>query len=388
MKNWKVPLFRTEISDSDRAAVDRVLLSGWLTMGPEVEALEEDFSDLVGTDYAVAVSSGTAALHLAMIACGIGPGDEVLCPSITFVATANAIRYCGARPVFCESRGDDRLGIDWGDAAQRITPRTRAIVVVHYAGDPCNMTAIMALAKAYNLRVIEDCAHALISEVEFGGDTYKCGAVGDVGCFSFYSNKNATCGEGGMLVTSDSRISDMASRLRSHGMTVSAYDRDRGGADYEIEGLGFNYRMDEMRAALVGSQLSRLSTFHGERIRINGYYREDLPSDVIMVNGDPGLSALHLAATLLPIGADRNGIRRKMAEDGIQTGVHYHPLHAMPEFESGPVCKKCGQKHMPSPSLPKTEALAARELTLPLYPAMRAPDVAEVVASFRKALGR
>src|SRR5450759_1953962 len=292
---WRIPLADIDFSSEEEEAVLQVLRSRWLTMGAVTQAFEEEFASYVGVRHAVAVANGTAALHLACIATGLGPGDEVIVPSLTFVASANAIRYTGAVPVFADIESEQDLTISLRSIEQRLTNHTRAIMVMHYGGYPCDMPAIMKLAKAHQLVVIEDAAHAIGSEIE----GCKMGVWGDVGCFSFFSNKNMTTGEGGMVITNNDAIAHQLRLLRSHGMTSMSWDRHRGHAwSYDVVDLGYNYRIDEIRAALGRVQLRKLERNNELRRKLTAIYREQLeelaPQIVVPFNKMRGVSACHL----------------------------------------------------------------------------------------------
>jgi dTDP-4-amino-4,6-dideoxygalactose transaminase len=371
---WKVPLFDTHFSAQEEDAVLRPLRRGWLSSGPEVEAFEHEFAVACKAPHAVAVASGTAALHLACMSLGIGPGDEVLCPSLTFVADANAVRYIGAIPVLCECAGADDLTIDPVHAAQCITEKTRAIIVVHYAGFACDMKAIMALAKEHNLVVIEDCAHALFTRI---GETC-CGLFGQAGCFSFYPNKNMTTAEGGMVITGNADLAQRLRRLRSHGQTVSTIERHYGEAlSYDVRGMGFNYRLDEIRAALGRAQLQGLPESLEKRRRVRAKMiasLDSLPVDIPFKEVGTESVGLHIFPVLLPVGCDREKVMNHMKEMGVQTSIHYPPIHGLVEFGA-----KRGV-------LPITEDIGDRELTLPFFPEITDAQIALVSESLASAL--
>jgi len=359
--HWRVPLSDIEVDDELMAAAEETLRSGWWSMGPRVAGFEEAFAAYVGTRHAFAVSNGTSALHLAFAACGCGPGDEVIVPSLTFVAAANTVRHAGAEPVFCDVQSAEDLNLDVASVEAAIGPATKAIAVLHYGGHPCDMTGVLELAQEHDLVVVEDAAHALGASL----DGRMCGSIGAAGCFSFFSNKNLPIGEGGMVVTDDDGIAEQIRLLRSHGMTTLTWDRHRGHAhSYEVVTSGFNYRLDEMRAALGLVQLRRLDDGNAARGRFVARYRERLEGvpGLIMPFGAGGnaRSAHHLAVVVLPEGADRNALRTSLQEDGIQTSVHYPPIHMFSAFSgvSTPV------------PLTVTEELAPRLLTLPLYPGL------------------
>jgi len=260
--DWKIPLSDIKFDLEERSAVQEVLNSGWLTMGAVTQKFEQEFAKYTGTKHAFAVNNGTAALHLACIALELGPRDEVIVPSLTFVASANAIRYTGATPIFADITSENNLVISPEAIERLITERTRAIMVMHYAGYACDMPRIKALAKAHHLSVIEDAAHAVGSEL----NGRKLGTWGDAGCFSFFSNKNITTGEGGMVVTNDDAVAEQLRILRSHGMTTLTWDRHQGHAwTYDVVALGYNYRIDEIRSALGRVQLGRLEQNNSRR---------------------------------------------------------------------------------------------------------------------------
>jgi dTDP-4-amino-4,6-dideoxygalactose transaminase len=357
---WRVPLSDIEIDDELMAVADRTLRSGWWSMGPRVAEFEEAFAAYVGSRHAFAVSSGTSALHLALAACGCGPGDEVIVPSLTFVAAANTVRHAGAEPVFCDVNGAHDLNLDVGSLEGAIGPRTKAIAVLHYGGYPCDMDGVLGLAQEHDLVVVEDAAHALGAPL----DGRMCGAVGTAGCFSFFSNKNLPIGEGGMVVTDDDGVAERIRLLRSHGMTTLTWDRHRGHAhSYEVVTSGFNYRLDEVRAALGLVQLRRLDEGNAARGRFAARYRErfeEVPGLTMPFGASDSSSAHHLAVVVLPEGTDRDSLRTSLQRDGIQTSVHYPPIHLFSAF---------ADVRRPVP-LDVTEELAPRLLTLPLYPTL------------------
>ena len=251
--NWRVPLFDPDLGPAEEQALVDVIRSKWLTMGDRTKAFERRFADEIGVPVALACHSATAALHMAVAALDIGPGDDVVVPSLTFVATANAVRYCGARPVFADVASLSDWNVDAGTIERALTPATKAVMVVHYAGYACDMRAIQALAERHGLAVIEDVAHAPCVSL----DSVALGAWGDIGCFSFFSNKNMTTGEGGMVTSRRPELGQRLSWLRSHGMTTLTLDRHKGHAfGYDVVALGYNYRMSELNAALGLVQLA------------------------------------------------------------------------------------------------------------------------------------
>jgi dTDP-4-amino-4,6-dideoxygalactose transaminase len=368
---WRIVLADVIFGERERAAVDDVLRSGWLSMGPITEQFETAFAERV-PEHAIAVTNGTAALHLAATALGIGPGDEVICPTLTFVATAAAMTQAGATVRLADSTSLDDFAIDPDEIERLVTLRTKAVVVVHYGGAPADMGAIRAVAEQHGLLVIEDAAHALGSDL----DGSACGSLGDAGCFSFFPNKNITTGEGGMTVFRSEQATERARLLRSHGMTALTWDRHRGHATgYDVVEVGFNYRLDELRAALGLVQLSRLDELNAVRARLAARYREKLADSSFTVPtlGGRGTSAHHLAVALAPAPEERERARERLREQRIQTSVHYPPIHRFSRYRSE------------GENLPVAEEIADRVLTLPLHPKMTESDVDEVCAALLEA---
>jgi dTDP-4-amino-4,6-dideoxygalactose transaminase len=375
---WKVPLSNIDIGAEEVESLTEVLRSRWLTMGPRTKQFEKAFAAALGAEHAIAVSSCTAALHLAYAAVGVGPGDEVIMPAMTFVATANAAVVCGATPVFADIISEDEPTIDPGNIERLITPRTRAITVVHYAGYSCQMDEIMAVAERNNLPVVEDCAHAPL--VSYGGK--RLGTIGAVGCFSFFSNKNMTTGEGGMVTTADDQIGSRIRLLRSHGMTSGTWDRhNERPADYDVVQAGWNYRIDEIRSAIGLVQLRKLPSANAERGALTRLYRgklEQVRGAAIAFRDYDGESAHHILPLVAADTAVRKQIVTRLAEAGVQTSHHYPPVHLFKLYRER---FGCVQAH-----LPVTESFAAREITLPLYTTMERGDIDYVASVIEDAL--
>ncbi|MBA4317785.1 MAG: DegT/DnrJ/EryC1/StrS family aminotransferase, partial [Flavobacterium sp.] len=253
--DYKIPLFDLNFDLEEEKAVCEVIRSKWISTGPKTAEFENKFSELIGVKHSVALANCTVALHLAMKILDIGENDEVICPSLTFVATVNAIRYVNAKPVFCDIVSYDNLTIDPEQISKLVTKKTKAIVVMHYGGFPCEMDKIMQIAKNYNLKVIEDASHGPRSEYK----GKKLGTIGDIACFSFFANKNISTGEGGMIVTNKGEYFERAKLLRSHGMTSLSYERAKGhSTSYDVVDLGYNYRIDDIRSAIGIVQLHKL----------------------------------------------------------------------------------------------------------------------------------
>ena len=376
--SWRIPFFDTKFGADEEEAILRPLRAGWLTMGEEVIQLESELKQASGAKHAIAVTNCTAALHLASVALGISSGDEILCPTMTFCATANAPRSTGASVQFCESVGPNDLTIDPDSIQERISPRTRAIFVVHYAGFPCQIEGILAIAKRHDLPVVEDCAHALFTSHQ----GKMLGRYGKVGCFSFFSNKNATCGEGGALMTDDDALAERLRLLRSHGMTTLTLDRYKGRAfSYDVMEAGFNYRLDEIRAALMRSQLRKLPEFLDRRRELFSHYVNrlvDSPITLPFVGGRFNAAlpntGVHLMSVLLPVQTDRLGVMEHLKKQGIQTSIHYPLVHEFAAYRDS------------VQPLPRTEQLGRRQLSLPFYPGMQIADVDLVVGTLLEAL--
>lgn len=357
--NWKVPLADLDYGEEEISAVTDVLQRRWLTMGSVTERFENEFASKINAKYTLAVSNATQALHLACLALGIGPGDEVIVPSLTFVATSNAVLYTGAKVRFADILGPEELNISPEEIEKQIRPNTKAIIVVHYGGYPCRMPEIMALADKHGLSVIEDAAHAPGAEL----DGRSLGTWGDIGCFSFFSNKNLSTGEGGMVATNRSSLADRIRLLRSHGMTSLTWDRHQGHAHtYDVVDLGYNYRIDEIRSALGLAQLSKLDKNNSRRKTITRGYWDKLQGSGVDLpfRNTPGSPAYHIFPILLPAGVDRGTFISSLKTAQIQTSIHYPPIH----------CFSYYRNLYPDIKLPRTEEAASREVTLPLYPTM------------------
>jgi dTDP-4-amino-4,6-dideoxygalactose transaminase len=376
---WRIPLSDIDFGAEEEQAVLEVIRSRWLTMGAVTQQFEQEFAGYVRSKHAIAVTNATAALHLACVAAGLGPGDEVIVPSLTFVATANAVRYTGATPVFADIEGEQSLNISPWAIEACLTSRTRAVLVVHYGGYACDMPVILALAAEHGLTVIEDAAHAVGSELA----GRMLGTWGAMGCFSFFSNKNMTTGEGGMLTTDDDTLAERLRILRSHGMTSLTWDRHKGHAwSYDVVDLGYNYRIDEIRSALGRAQLRKLEHNNQTRRALSRLYHELLselcPSVGVPFQSHPGISACHLLPVLLPAGTRREAVMEQMKARGVQTSIHYPPIHQFQAYR-----ERLSQNGY---ALHVTENAAAREVTLPLSPGLSESDVTLVVEALRDAL--
>jgi dTDP-4-amino-4,6-dideoxygalactose transaminase len=375
--SWSVPLTELELTAEDLAAVEACLRSGWLTMGPRTGAFEAALAEWTGAGAAVAVSSGTAALHLACRALDLGPGDEVVVPAFTFLATAHAPRYCGATPVLCDVAAPEMPLAGVAEVERAITPRTRAVMAVHFWGYAADAEALRELCADRGLALIEDTAQAIGARVP--GSERQAGTVGDAGCLSFFSKKQLPIGEGGAVLSDRPEIAERVALLRSHAMTSGTWDRHRGyEQSYDVVDLGYNFRIDEPRAALGHSRLRRLADELDRRRAAVERYRSGLagiPGVTVPFGDDDVRRGSHFAfAVLFDDGVAREQARESLAAAGIQT-TRYPALHTLTEY--APLA-------VPG-TLPAAEAVADRHLALPLHAHLRERDVDEVIAAVRQA---
>ncbi|MDI6710312.1 MAG: UDP-4-amino-4,6-dideoxy-N-acetyl-beta-L-altrosamine transaminase [Bacillota bacterium] len=386
-----LPYARQWVDEDDIAAVAGVLRSDWLTTGPKVREFEEAFAARVGARYAVAVSSGTAALHIACLAAGLGRGDEVIVTPMTFAASVNCVRYVGAMPVFADI--DPRTGnIAPDEIRAKVTPNTKAVIPVHYTGRPCDLDSIHAVATKHNLIVIEDAAHAL-------GATYNgrpIGSLSDMTVFSLHPVKHVTTGEGGVVTTNSEELYEWLLLFRNHGIERRPERMldDHGPWYYEMQELGYNYRLTDLQAALGLSQLAKLDRFLDRRREIVSLYNEafaDLPEVETPLWPDPAQAepAWHLYVLALRperLRADRRTVFLALRAENIGVHVHYIPVHTHPYYRwllnsNVNVCTL----EEPSPA-PRAEEFYRRVLTLPLFPAMTDRDVEDVIRAVRKVI--
>jgi dTDP-4-amino-4,6-dideoxygalactose transaminase len=374
----ELPLFDLQLEPQDLQAVAETLRSGWLTLGPRTAAFEEAFAEHLGARHAIALSSCTAALHLAYLAAGAGPGDEVIVPSFTFAATAAAALYCGATPVFAEIVSRERPSLDSDDVERRITPRTKAVCVVHYAGYAAAADRLKELCDARGIALIEDVAHA--PSATLGGR--KLGTWGLAGAFSFFSNKVFSVGEGGLLCTDSDEVAAFVRSRRSHAMTSGTWDRHSGRTDtYDVTGLGYNYRLDEPRAALLLSRMARLESEITRRRELTLRYRELLGAiDGIIVPFEDA-EVPDSSCYVIPIMLERDGsqadVSARLRERGIQTSIFYPSIHRFTAY----------RERFPGVSLPITELASRTELTLPFYPHMTNADQDRVATALAEVVG-
>lgn len=370
-----------DIHEEDIAEVEATLRSGWIGTGPKVARFEQAFRDYTAAPCAIAVSSCTAALHLSMLAVGLQPRDEVIVPAMTFAATANAVLHAGGRPVLADV--DPRtMCLDPDDVERRMTPRTRAIVPVHFAGRPCDMDSLLALASRHGLAVVEDCAHA----VETLYHDRHAGTLGDLGAFSFYVTKNVITAEGGMVLSRRTGWSERIKMLALHGLSVDAWRRfsDDGYKHYEVVECGFKYNMTDLQAALGIHQLARVEANLRRRREIWARYDEaffDLPV-VLPAPEEPGTRhARHLYTLLLDLdrlSVDRDRVLLSLHRQNIGTGVHYRAIHLHRHYRE---TFGYGRGEFPA-----SEWISDRTISLPLGPKMTDADVEDVVFAVRRTL--
>lgn len=371
-----LPYGRQEISDVDVKAVIEALCSSWLTTGPRVGEFESTFASQCGARQGVAVSSGTAALHAAMRAIALNPGDEVIVPAITFAASANAAIYEGGVPVFADVEQDTML-IDPASVAARITPKTRAIVAVDYAGQPADYDALSALTRRYGLALIADACHA-------PGATYKdrnTGTLADISCFSFHPVKHLTTCEGGMSVTDSEEFAAHMRRFRNHGIDSDHRTREKSGTHaYDMRELGYNYRLPDVQCALGLAQLGRLRVWVAARQRLAAHYDAALAG----IEGVIPLTlrydrthARHIYVVKIAPQLDRDRVLARLRSEGIGANVHYAPVYLHSYYR---------QRGYQAGLAPVAEAASKQLLTLPLFPAMSSVDVDRVVSALTKSL--
>lgn len=373
--NYKIPLFDLNFDEKEGQAAHDVIESRWISTGPKTAAFEQKFAQMFAVNYAIALSNCTVALHLALKLVGVKPGDEVICPSLTFVATCNSIRYVDAIPVFADVESTERPVISPEDIRSKITSKTKAIIVMHYAGFACNMQEIMKIASEFGLKVIEDACHAPLSEYQ----GKKLGTIGDVGCFSFFSNKNISTGEGGMLITNNEEYAIRTKLLRSHGMTTMSYERAKGhSTSYDVVEFGYNYRMDDIHSAIGLVQLDKIEKDLESRANVRKMYIEALKEisglTIPFENYNEFSSNYIFPIVINNVDrTKRDEIRNKLAEAGIQTSMHYPAVHLFSIYKDYYT------------ELPVTDKMVNSMITLPMY-AKLTKDQVEFIANSLKSM--
>ncbi len=382
MAEWRIPLSDLDYGAEEQEAALRVLSSKWLSMGAEVEAFEQEFAAFAGSKHAIAVANGTAALHLAFMALGLGSGDEIIQPAINFVAASNMTVAIGAIPIFGDIIDLTEPTLDPAEVDRRITPKTKAVVIMHYGGYLCRMREISEICRRNQIPIVEDACHAVGARCVDPAVKHlhgkMAGTLGDIGCFSFFSNKNMATGEGGMITTARDDLALRIRSMRSHGMTTLTWDRHRGHANsYDVESHGYNYRIDEIRAALGRAQLRKLTENNEKRRKLVSEYKKrlsSLPQWKFCFSEYEGESACHLAVLVAPDESSRTRVAQLLREARIQTSLHYPCIPQFKAFET-----------YRTDDLPKSIAFAGRAITLPLYPSMTPADVEAICREIAKA---
>ena len=376
-----LPYGRQSLDDADIAAVVKVLKSDWLTTGPKVGEFEERFAEFVGARHAVSFSSGTGALHGASFAAGLGPGDEAITTPMTFCATANCILYQGATPVFADVSADT-LNLDPAKVAGKISPRTKAIIAVDYAGHPAELSDLQQLAKSHGAVLIEDACHAL--GAEYRGK--RVGGIADMTVFSFHPVKHLTTGEGGMVTTNDAGFAETLRRFRNHGISSEARQRQESGQwFYEMVLLGFNYRLTDIACALGLSQMDKLEANLARRREIAAEYTaafRDWPAIVVPTARDGVVPAWHLYPIQLRLerlAAGRSEVFRALRAENIGVNVHYIPVHRHPYYRD--------RLANPPGNYPVAEGAYERLISLPMFHSMAAQDIEDVIHAVVKVIG-
>jgi perosamine synthetase len=376
---FSIPFHRAAIGEEEVRAAAEVMRSGWMTMGPKTFEFERQFAKYVGAQHAVAVSSGTAALHLSLEAAGVRAGDEVLLPTTTFTSTAEVVAYLGAKPVLVDV-DPVTMNMNPEDATRRITPRTRALIPVHLGGQPCDMNEIQTLARAYNLHVIEDAAHALPSEYQ----GKRIGQISDFTCFSFYATKTLTTGEGGMITTNNSAAAERVQLMRLHGIGRDAWKRYRaeGSWFYEVLEAGFKYNLTDLQSAIGLVQLTKCDALRQARQAIAQSYSSAFSSSeelvVPTVRADRQTSWHLYILRLRPerLKADRSNFIQALHRRGVTCSVHFIPLHLQPYYR-----RAYGYK---PGDLPCAEQQYRSCLSLPIFPGMTEPEIAYVIRTVQE----
>ncbi|HEK2896733.1 MULTISPECIES: UDP-4-amino-4-deoxy-L-arabinose aminotransferase [Proteus] len=373
-----LPFSRPAIGDEEIKAVEDVLRSGWITTGPQNHQLEQDFCEKFGSKHAIAICSATAGMHVVLMAMGIGAGDEVITPSQTWVSTMNIITLLGAEPVMIDV-DRDTLMVSAEDVKKAITPRTKAIIPVHYAGAPCDLDALRKVAEEAGIPLIEDAAHAI-------GTRYKNEWIGEKGTsiFSFHAIKNVTCAEGGLVVTDNDELANRVRCLKFHGLGVDAFDRQIQGRKPQAEVVepGYKYNLSDIHAAIAVVQLGRLDEMNAKRAELVALYREKLKDSPLEMLSVPEYSHLHANHLFMvrvdknACGIDRDAFMEKLKQKDIGTGLHFRAAHT----------QKYYRERYPALSLPQSEWNSATLCSLPLFPDMSNEDVIRVVDAINEIL--
>ena len=362
----KIPFHKPHITQNEIDSVIETMQSGWLTMGPKTIEFENTFKIYIGSQFAISVNSATAALHLALNAVGVGNGDEVIIPTNTFIATAEAVVYSGAKPILCDVE-ENYHNLDINLIEQLITPRTKAIIPVHFGGNPCDMDEIKKIANHFNLKIIEDAAHALPSSYK----NKKIGTLSDAVCFSFYATKTLTTGEGGMVTTNNSKIAEKVRIQRLHGINGDAWKRYEQDNDwyYEVIDLGYKYNTTDIQSAIGLVQLEKLEWMRDERKMIAEKYKNAFAGKLNFINEDNNNeSSWHLF--VIKIGS-RDELHQKLKEKGISTSVHFIPIHKHPYYKN--------RFSFDNEKYPVANLVFEQSLSLPIYPGLGETEVEYII---------
>ena len=353
---FKYPVYQPSLTGNEKKYVNECLDSTWISSkGKFIAEFEGGFKSYIGARHAATVANGTVAIHLALLALGIGPEAEVIVPTLTYIASVNAIAYTGATPVFCDSL-ESTWQMDPDDVRRKITPRTRAILAVHLYGQPCEMDDLMKIAREHNLFLVEDCAEAF-------GSYYKghhVGTFGDIGTFSFFGNKTITTGEGGMVVTGDDTLHDRMTHFKGQGLAKHR--------EYWHDVIGYNYRMTNICAAIGVAQLEQADSFVAKKRQVAEWYKRELEGSPVTFHDEVGdvRHSYWMVSILVPEAADRDPLRGALRERGIETRPLFYPVHSMPMYS------RAFQRH------PVAESLGWRGINLPSYPGLEEASVKEI----------
>ena len=354
----KIPVYKPDITSREKELVNQCLETGWISSrGEFVERFEKAFADYVGSEYAISVCNGTVALHVALLAMGVGPGDEVIVPTLTYISSANAVAYTGATPIFVDST-PGTWTIDPEDVRRVITPKTRAIMPVHLYGQSCHMEELAKIASEHNLLLIEDCAEAIGT---YCSDRHV-GTLGDISTFSFYGNKTITTGEGGMIITNNPSLADRCRHLKGQGLAKHR--------EYWHDIVGYNYRMTNICAAIGVAQLERIEETLQRKKEIAELYRLNLETHFEFQYMEPGMTHSHwMECILVPSPAQRDPLREHLQKNGIETRPVFYPIHSMPMYASF------------YRRMPQAENIASRGITLPSYPGLTNDEISYIAES-------
>jgi dTDP-4-amino-4,6-dideoxygalactose transaminase len=376
LTDWRIPLSDLDYGSDETSAVQRVIDSKWLSMGPEVHAFEEEFAAMQEAKHALAVSSATAGLHLALLALGVGPGDEVIQPALNFVAAANMTVAVGATPVFVDICGLDEPTLDPSEVERAISPQTKAVVVMHYGGSLCRMRELTELCRAHKIAIIEDACHA-VGVAYHDARNHRpngvmAGSIGDISAFSFFSNKNIASGEGGMVVTNRADLAERVRLFRSHGMTTLTWDRHKGhAASYDVANPGYNYRLDELHAALGRAQLAKLARNNQRRRDLLAIYSQAVQSltgwTMPFANAVESSSG-HLMVIVTPDPEIKQTAVDALRRSGVQSSMHYPCIADFSGFEG-----------RSDANLELTREFTSRAITLPLFPSLNPNLINDIV---------